>query len=592
MVLGFGPVVRYELITTARRARYYLARVAYGLSLLFVLSREFALFDAYHPGGGTAEQVRQFAESAFISFAGAQTAALLCLIPALCAGVMADDYQRKTLHYLLASRLSSLEIVLGKLGARLVHVGTFVALGIPVVCLLALYGGLNPVNVFYVYFGTLTLVLFLAGLSIFVSILARRPRDAILVAYGIEGIWLFGPPTIREITRYIGGPLWWVDPVNSALLVTNPVFVWGEATRQSFVWTATGPTIRPFWFAGQFAWIFGWMAGAQAGAGLLFIALAVLGLRPLRGSSWPGAKPRTGWWARLAAGGRAAVETPMAAPLAKNRILVTPRDRKPCGDDPMLWKERHTRMGGGLSWLNSRPMILFWSVLLGCYLLDVSYPILSDALDGRWSRAGGPAVTDALRGSSTALAVLAILGVAAASAVSVTSEREQDTWLSLATTLLVPAEVIRAKQLGAIWSARWIGLALLVIWAAGMLLGALHPLGVLAAAVFLALTAWVIASVGVCASALARNSTRAILATFITLLVFSWTVPWPFFVWQFLVPLKESVGDSWISNAAQGAISQIYSLIVSVLGVIVAYGVSGALLTAASISSLKARWSQ
>ena len=34
-------------------------------------------------------------------------------------------------------------------------------------------------------------------------------------------------------------------------------------------------------------------------------------------------------------------------------------------------------------------MILFWSVLLGCYLLDVSYPILSDALDGKWSRASG-----------------------------------------------------------------------------------------------------------------------------------------------------------------------------------------------------------
>ena len=181
-----------------------------------MLSRKFAQFDAQHPGGGTAEQLRHFAESAFISFAGARGAALLCLIPALCAGVMADDYQRKTLHYLLASRLSSLEIVLGKLGARLVHVGTFIALGIPVVCLLALYGGLNPVNVFYVYFGTFTLVLFLAGLSILISILARRPRDAILVVYGIEAIWLFGPQSIGGITRYMEGPLWWVAPVNGA----------------------------------------------------------------------------------------------------------------------------------------------------------------------------------------------------------------------------------------------------------------------------------------------------------------------------------------------------------------------------------------
>ena len=94
-----------------------------------------------HPAGGTAEQIQTFAEATFIQFAGAQGLALLCLIPALVAGVIADEHQRKTLHYLLASRLSSAEIVLGKLGARMVHVATFVALGIPVVCLLALYGG-------------------------------------------------------------------------------------------------------------------------------------------------------------------------------------------------------------------------------------------------------------------------------------------------------------------------------------------------------------------------------------------------------------------------------------------------------------------
>ena len=56
-----------------------------------------------------------------------------------------------------------------------------------------------------------------------------------------------------------------------------------------------------------------------------------------------------------------------------------------------------------------------------------------------------------LRTASVALAVLGMLGVAASAAVSLTGEREQDTWISLATTLLTPAEVIRAKQFGAVW---------------------------------------------------------------------------------------------------------------------------------------------
>ena len=113
-----------------------------------------------------------------------------------------------------------------------------------------------------------------------------------------------------------------------------------------------------------------------------------------------------------------------------------------------------------------------------------------------------------------------------------------------------------------------------------------------AAAVFLTLTAWLIASSESARRPSPGTRLGQFLATFITLLLVSWTVPWPLFVWQFLVPLKDPVRDSWVSNAAQGAASQIYSLIVSVLSVIGVYGVIGPLLTVASISRLKARWGQ
>jgi len=156
MIFGLGPVLRYEMITTARRGRYYLGRVIYGLVLLYVLwnqQRSWEWFQAMSRHvfwasrgtmGGSHEEVRRFAESAFIQFAGVQGLALLFLIPALVAGVIADEYQRKTLHYLLASRLSSAEIVVGKEAARLVPVGATMAFGLRVVCLRSLYGGLNP----------------------------------------------------------------------------------------------------------------------------------------------------------------------------------------------------------------------------------------------------------------------------------------------------------------------------------------------------------------------------------------------------------------------------------------------------------------
>ena len=81
MTFGLGPVVRYELITTARRGRFYIARVVYGLSLLYLLWTRFHEFNATHPQGGTPEQVRKFAEAAFISFAGAQGRPCCALSP-------------------------------------------------------------------------------------------------------------------------------------------------------------------------------------------------------------------------------------------------------------------------------------------------------------------------------------------------------------------------------------------------------------------------------------------------------------------------------------------------------------------------------
>ena len=198
MILSLGPVMRYELITTARRRRYYFLRVIYCSFLLAQLWIFFTKWEAEHQSGGSRDEIQAFAEDAFIQFAGAQGIGLLLLIPALVAGIISDEYQRKTLHYLLASRLSSAEIVLGKMGARMVHVVAFIALGLPIVSLLMLYGGLNPVNIFYVYMGTATLVLFVSGFSVLISILARRPRDAILATYGLGAIWLLVPIWIQE----------------------------------------------------------------------------------------------------------------------------------------------------------------------------------------------------------------------------------------------------------------------------------------------------------------------------------------------------------------------------------------------------------
>ena len=63
-----------------------------------------------------------FAFSAFVAITVGQELLALVLTPTLVAGAIAEEKRRKTMHYLLASQLTSAEIVLGKLAARLLPV--------------------------------------------------------------------------------------------------------------------------------------------------------------------------------------------------------------------------------------------------------------------------------------------------------------------------------------------------------------------------------------------------------------------------------------------------------------------------------------
>jgi ABC-type transport system involved in multi-copper enzyme maturation permease subunit len=513
-----GPVFRFELITTARRKRYYVARVVYGFILLFALGSQYgngawSQYVTIHITPDSIAELTRFAQQMLAALAGVQGAALICLVPALLAGVIADEAQRKTLHYLLASRMSSAEIVLGKLAARLLHVGVIVLMGVPVVCLLGLLGGLDPLEVTYVYAGTFSLVLFLSGLSLFVSVLARRPREAILVAYVVVFVWLFLPLAIAPIAQNMGPPLSWVGPLNDFVLLSNPVHIWRQLTNYSYQYIYSYNINLPF----TVTWInnrrdellvqFLCMAGLQAGLGVLGLALAIVGLRPLRGGE-----------------GRRAVKKAQRGALATMaRALRTGTNRPPCDEDePMLWKERFAT-GGGFTWLRSRPVVLFLGVLLGCYLYDTALPAFGALLDQRWGTGGWTnprlVLNGALRESSTFLFVLVLLSVASAAAVSMTSEREQDTWTSLSATLLSGREIVLAKIQGAIWSARRLVLALLIMWTVGLLAGAVFPLGVLAAVAGLFVFCGFTAALGVWISVGARNSTRALFATIFWMLV-------------------------------------------------------------------------
>jgi hypothetical protein len=98
-----------------------------------------------------------------------------------------------------------------------------------------------------------------------------------------------------------------------------------------------------------------------------------------------------------------------------------------------------------------------------------------------------------------------------------TSEREEDTWISLIATPLSGREIVRAKMFGPVWALRALAYLLFGLWAIGLAVGAIHPFGVMACLTELIVFTWFLTALGTAFSLKSKNSTRALALTMFTL---------------------------------------------------------------------------
>jgi len=246
-----------------------------------------------------------------------------------------------------------------------------------------------------------------------------------------------------------------------------------------------------------------WMVGLQVAAGVFFLVCAMVQLRPTFRRQETSAR-RLAWF--------------------------SPRQRPPrwlrrpdCGDDAMLWKERHCVRTDVFTKLFVLPATILLTVgvilvsrldenVVRCFkeLVHAGYPSPSFARRE---------LNDSLRAISPYSIALWLLAVAGASASRVTVEREEDTWVSLLSTPLSGWEILRGKGLGAVWGLRGLGALLGLFWLIVLAAGGVHPLGFLLALLVVALLTWFVVTLGMYVSLAARTTARA-LTTVIVVLVF------------------------------------------------------------------------
>lgn len=453
-----GPVFRRELLTASRRGRTYSERVEYAALIVLLAGGIGAAWWFASPTGLSYRTLGRAAWQVFGLVVFGQMVVALGQLPQVIARGLAGERDNGTLASLLATALPSRTIVLDVVLSAWVRYMSWLAVGLPAMLVLTMYGGVDPRLVLLSYGGLAALGVFIGGLSAAVAVASPGRKSAAQLGSMLVAAWAVWPTMMMLLVPRFAPRLYAaIRPVNDWLVASSPMTAGLDLVRGA-PWSRVRADLA-------------WMAGLQVAGGAALLALAIGRLRPAS--------------RRLEERGAAK---------QRRRMRRVPdflqRRRPPCGDDPMLWKELYT--GQPMNWATLLAVGMIVAVFLtGGYAL-LRYLAIPAFLEWRAAgfAAGGTGTArrlfqDAIRLFTGVIGFVMMLVVAGVSAEGIVLERSRDTWTSLLVTDLEGREILRAKRFGPM--VRVLPLIAFpgLLWAAGLGTGALHPLGVAGAAAVL-----------------------------------------------------------------------------------------------------------
>ena len=484
----FGPVLFYDMVRTARRSRYVIMRLLYSLLLLAILILMFLQAD--NRGRDLQRDSALMAQAFFSIFMIVQIVMVVLLTPAYVAGAIAEEKDRKTLEFMLATDLNNREIILSKLLSRVGNITLLLLTGLPILSILQFMGGVDSELMLAGFAGTGLTILGIASLSILQSTLFQKPRDAIGVTYLILIAYLAIATTSMAMDKggatnwklWEEGPKW--GDVSQVLNAGNPIaaIVDVERAMDKASLGADLPGIVQ-----RYALFHGLISA-------ICIAWSIYRLRSVALRQTVGGKTaRLAWWERY---------------------------RPPIGELPMMWKELNIEGRMKLNWLAWGVVVILVVLTLGSGLLIPGVYLWDLALGGHgtWHELAEP-TNWWFRIAGTGVGSLMILVVAVRASTCISNERERDTFDALVTTPMSANAILGAKLLGCITSVRmgW-------LWFGSMLTVAVLTGGVHLLAVPLVIAEWFVyaaffAMVGIGFSMSCKSSMRATVYTVMTTLL-------------------------------------------------------------------------
>jgi len=474
-----GPIFDKELRVSSRRRRNYVLRFAY-VALLTVFLALFWMNSVPSQGSGLYQSSRM-AEAGKI-----MTAFVIWfqfIATQLIAGIMlstsvSDEIYNKTLGLLMTTPINSFQIVTGKLFSKLLQLLLLLAISLPLLAIVRVFGGVPWAYIVSGLCVTLTTVLFIGSLSLLFSIFSRRAYVVIILGILTVGVPFALLPALAAMFLY---PYVSQSEFFSALSYLNPYVLLFFETEGMASARAVGPV-------GGWHWPVQCIVSLGASCFLLFLSMLMVrraGLRQATGQLDTSARKRRPKTSDLGVGDE------------ERDVGRAPRRVR---GSAVLWKELRTPV------LGRRKIAMVAAIFAGLIVLFITYALCAseNMLDD-----GDTHIVYVIIFTGLGMLFTIILP-----ATCITTEKESQAWPLLLATTLSDWQILIGKFAGFLRRCLPIWFLLFGHIIIFTLSGVIHPVAIIQMAI---LVAWIVVflfGTGVYFSARVRHTTTAVIANF------------------------------------------------------------------------------
>ncbi len=487
-----GPIFEKELRVSSRRRRNYVLRFFYILLLTIFVAMVW-LSVAQYQGNVTYQRSRMASVGkeivitiVFFQFIATQILAIVMLSTAI-----SDEIYHRTLGLLMTTPITSLQVVMGKVLSKLLQLGLLLAITLPMLAIIRVFGGVPWSYLLSSCCITLTAVLFAGSVSLLLSINSRRAYAVIIRSgFVLACFYLFIPLILVAMAGFF-------LPLSGSLPIgaRGSSAQWGWTVLSHLnpfysMWVTTEQMMSPHGKA-QFFWPI--HCAIMLGLSALILTWSAkivrkVALRQITGQLNPG--QRNGRAQSPSRNGSAATPNPVSQDRIKR--VVGPA---------VVWKELRAPFIQGVGHRNSY-------IGLGATLAVLALTYLSGLWDGSLDQNFWHASYGLL------FIFIGIIVTTVFSATRITTEKESQTWSLLLATPLDDRDILLGKAVSAfrrclpVWGLLAAHVILFV------LVGYIHPIAILHLIIIVTWLTCFITGAGLYFSARFARTTSAVTACF------------------------------------------------------------------------------